>query len=370
MMILDTELSRVLETIYDRSGSPDDWPVMLAEFARFCGGHVAQLYVGDPRMEAGTRVAASPIAFLEISQRYVDTYAPTDSRVPLLAGMIGRIGRGDDVNPSDFAVSDMYQDLYLKNDIHHDLFAMFGGTATGPGAVLIQRSKQAGSFTDNEAARLALLASHLKRSLALHGAIGARAEASGYLATFIDAIDRPIVLLDHIGRAVFANPRGEPLLRNGRLRTGTADEANALERAITEAAIAPSGGRPSGPIIVALRRQQEVTRLLVCPLPRGHRLALLGGTARAVVAVIGLERPVPPGNRSRTLVALFGLTPAEARLADRIAADMSVAEAADALGIARTTARWHLKMLFEKTGTHRQSSLALLLRECFSLPLP
>ena len=369
-MIPDSDLSRVLETIYDQSGSPDEWPAMLAELARFCGGHVGQLYAGNPSTAPGIRIAAAPVAFLPTVRRYIDEYASADTRIPLLNRMIGRIGRGDDVNPRDFAGSDMYRDLYLKNDIHHDLFAIFGGTATGPGAVFIHRSKQAGSFEDVEAARLALVAPHLKRSFELREAIGARSEAFSYLATFIDALDRPVVLLDHAGRAVFANRRGETLLRRGRVHAGTAAEANALERAITEAAAAPAGVKPSGPAVVELRLHEGPIRLLVCPLPRGHRLALLGGTPRAVVAVIGQERPSARPDRMATLASLFGLTPAEARLADRIAADMSLAEAADALGIAMTTARWHLKTLFEKTGTHRQSALVVRLRDCFSLPLP
>jgi DNA-binding CsgD family transcriptional regulator len=35
-------------------------------------------------------------------------------------------------------------------------------------------------------------------------------------------------------------------------------------------------------------------------------------------------------------------------------------EVADALGIAETTVKFHLRQLFEKTGTHRQADLVKL----------
>ena len=57
----------------------------------------------------------------------------------------------------------------------------------------------------------------------------------------------------------------------------------------------------------------------------------------------------------------FTLTPAEARLAQCLLAGMSVKQAAKTLGIGYETARKTLKAVFEKTGTHRQSQLVLVL---------
>jgi len=61
------------------------------------------------------------------------------------------------------------------------------------------------------------------------------------------------------------------------------------------------------------------------------------------------------------LKALFNLTPAESRMASQLLQGKSVIEAADALGITRQTARVHLKRIFGKTYTGRQSELMRLL---------
>jgi DNA-binding CsgD family transcriptional regulator len=61
------------------------------------------------------------------------------------------------------------------------------------------------------------------------------------------------------------------------------------------------------------------------------------------------------------LTRAFGLTPAEARLASIIAKGRSPEQAAGTLGISPGTARNHLKEIFGKTDTHRQSELVALL---------
>jgi DNA-binding CsgD family transcriptional regulator len=61
------------------------------------------------------------------------------------------------------------------------------------------------------------------------------------------------------------------------------------------------------------------------------------------------------------LRAMFGLTDAEARLADRLAAGDELRGAAAKLGITYGTARARLAEIFQKTETHRQGELVSLL---------
>jgi len=58
---------------------------------------------------------------------------------------------------------------------------------------------------------------------------------------------------------------------------------------------------------------------------------------------------------------IYGLTPAEHRLAMMIAEGHSLAEACAILNVSANTARTHLKRIFSKTDTHRQSSLVKLI---------
>lgn len=67
------------------------------------------------------------------------------------------------------------------------------------------------------------------------------------------------------------------------------------------------------------------------------------------------------GDPFQNLGLLYGLTPAESRLAWLLVGDRSLAEAADQLGITQNTARTVLKRILAKTGTKRQASLVRLL---------
>ena len=75
-----------------------------------------------------------------------------------------------------------------------------------------------------------------------------------------------------------------------------------------------------------------------------------------IVAMFDL--PVPSEARLR---ALFDLTVAEARLAQRLARGDSVEEVALALNIKMTTARTQLAAIFTKTDTRRQAKLVAIL---------
>ena len=73
-----------------------------------------------------------------------------------------------------------------------------------------------------------------------------------------------------------------------------------------------------------------------------------------------------PQTPAALLHALFGLTPAEARVASALAAGQDLEGIRAALGVGRETVRTHLRRIYEKTDTRRQAELVRLLH---TLPL-
>lgn len=61
------------------------------------------------------------------------------------------------------------------------------------------------------------------------------------------------------------------------------------------------------------------------------------------------------------LARVYGLTGAEARLAERLIQCDSLVYAAERLGISHNTARTHLQRIYEKTDTSHQAELTRLL---------
>jgi DNA-binding CsgD family transcriptional regulator len=97
----------------------------------------------------------------------------------------------------------------------------------------------------------------------------------------------------------------------------------------------------------------------VLPLTSGARRR--AGTAYAAVAAVfvhkvALTTPSPPEVIAKT----YALTASELRVLLAIVNVGGVPATAEALGIAETTVKFHLRRLFEKTGAKRQADLVKL----------
>ncbi len=66
----------------------------------------------------------------------------------------------------------------------------------------------------------------------------------------------------------------------------------------------------------------------------------------------------------QTLRDVYSLTPQECRIAHALSEGHPLSEAAEAIGIELSTARSHLKNVFGKMQTRRQTDLAVLLASC------
>ncbi|TCT44464.1 DNA-binding CsgD family transcriptional regulator [Martelella mediterranea] len=75
-----------------------------------------------------------------------------------------------------------------------------------------------------------------------------------------------------------------------------------------------------------------------------------------------LADPERRGRAPETLwMDLFGLTPAEARIAGALANGARNVDVAEELGVSQTTIAFHMRNLFQKTGTNRQADLIALI---------
>jgi DNA-binding CsgD family transcriptional regulator len=84
-------------------------------------------------------------------------------------------------------------------------------------------------------------------------------------------------------------------------------------------------------------------------------------TPRASAVVFVSDPELKPRMPTELLARLYGLTPRQAELASRLAQGDTIDTAAEAFGISRNTARSHLRLIFDKTDTKRQTELTRLL---------
>jgi DNA-binding CsgD family transcriptional regulator/uncharacterized protein YhfF len=229
-----------------------------------------------------------------------------------------------------------------------------------------------------------LLGPRLDRGLELIRQLEAAREAARVAEAAMAAVETAVMTLGPDLRLRTANPAADALLRRGdglRLRGGQVQARRPRdERALRSAAgAAPPSGRsdaaPAGggaaprAAFLPIGRGEDRTPYRAGVFPLRHEAAPRGG-ARVLLVVEDPDRPgASPGTEAEFLARAFGLTGAEAHLAVRIGSGASLPDAADALGIARSTARTHLTRLFDRTDVRRQAELVRLLRDCRSLRL-
>ena len=176
----------------------------------------------------------------------------------------------------------------------------------------------------------------------------------------IDRLAPGIVLLDQGGAVLQANAAARALCSTesglsigARLSCG----GNAPLREVIERCLR---GEVHGVEPVSVPRLESARDLIVLVGPLGTGAE---GQAAVLVLIVDPDRRNVPD--CDLLARAFRLTPTEARIASLLAHGQRPDEIAQTLGVSGTTVAFHLKNLFSKTATNRQSDLIALI---LSLP--
>jgi DNA-binding CsgD family transcriptional regulator len=116
-----------------------------------------------------------------------------------------------------------------------------------------------------------------------------------------------------------------------------------------------------GAMLISRQPPKRPLQLVVTPFQ--SREILLADRPAALVFLSDPE--ARSTSRGQLMQQLYRLTQTESRLANLLAHGYTLAEAAEQMEISVDTVRFHLKQIFRKTGTCRQSEL---MRTILSLP--
>ena len=353
----------LLELLYDAPGSPDGWRKFLAALCGELSGDVVGVFVGMPQPgRTGIFLAHGVEPPEELAQQATRPKEPQP--VQLLTLPVGEVlpippGAGHD----RFRQSQLYREILAPAGVRSS-----NGVAIVLGRdeerahtflLILARSEYEPSGKDVELLRV--LAPHLVRAARLHDQLLRSDFTANALLAALDQLVLGVFLLDDEGQVAFANRSAAELLgsepgvadpallgtpddrRTRELRSWTGRERGPREGARVHPH--PEDGRP--------------IQVLTAPIEWSMRD---GETNRRLVQAVFVSDPkVSSGDPVEVLRTLYGLTPAESRLAIMLLSDRSLDEAAQGLGITVGTARTTLKRIFSKTGTNRQASLVRLL---------
>jgi DNA-binding CsgD family transcriptional regulator len=179
----------------------------------------------------------------------------------------------------------------------------------------------------------------------------------------IERLSSGIIISDDGGRVLEMNRAARMMLRRedglavqrGYLCARRAFETAKMTRLISAAAATGGRGLRAGRMPVGRGDGRPAYILTVTPLHSD-----LGAADRllAMIIIIDPESHSPPESE---LVELFGLSPAEARLAAALMTGKALAEIAGEFGLQVATLRTQLRSILKKAGARRQSDLIRIL---------
>lgn len=258
--------------------------------------------------------------------------------------------------------SEYYTDFLRPNNI---AYMAFGYTATfGSKTYIIEahRSIYDGPFEIEAIEILNRILPHISQSIEIINKMDGLKHTLYLANSFLDCIPTGVIILNKELEAILINkPANKFLMKQkefkvagNKIRLEDEIDNKTLTEHLKEAAqqtLEP----PIKTLSISIKND-ETLRLLVMSAKDLNKNIELDKAEAAAVVFIDLQSQNKPLS-SKILSLLYGLTPQEARLTISLAQGNSLEDYSKTRGIAKSTARSHLKSIFNKTGTRRQGEL-------------
>jgi len=376
MLPAKAALSTLVAALYDAAGDTSLWPAFLHELTLATRSNQAAILLhdvkhGDHSVSLQWGVDAAAI------RSYGEYYGKCDVWARKAARLVytGWLGTSEQVSPfEELARSEFYSDYLKPNDMAHAMWGVIENSSSRLINLGLYRDLRRQPFRIQDLELLRFLAPHLERAFRLHLKLAELKTRAEDLQRAIDMLPSGIIFLGANAGIVHMNRTAAKILAEndgliaarGRLAAERTSESAELESLIAQArdTSVGTGLRPAGAIAISRCLRQSLS-VLITPV----RNMSLDTTSpvHAIAFVTDPSQRVRPG--ADVLRTLFGLTPAECRVALLLAEGHAPPAIADLLGISTNTLKTQLASIYRKTGTSRQTQLVRTLSQLVIAPV-
>ncbi len=368
------ELSALLHLIYGAASDSRQWPTVLEAVVVSLGGQSGLLYTPWIPPQLGGMLYTHnipPDQNLLWATKYIDKDIWVHRAIERQLVKQGAIITDADVaTEEELVASEIYRDLLSKMDVGRFCTgAIFDNTPGGIPAtgMTAHRSLKSPPFSPQDRAWFRLLLPHLSRALGLMFRLDSARLPTEALLTHMDKLPLGILLLNQSGQMMHANNAGRRVLaRQDGLLCGPDGQLDA--RAV-------NGAQPGLSAWLAAQNSAEavdvthfadaylarrtadegVYSVQCCPVDASQVWQVQGQLIGAVVFVSDPAALVLP--EASRLMDLYGLTPAQARVARELATGKSSKDVARALNVSPETVRTQTRDVYQKMRIHSQADL-------------
>lgn len=369
-----TELSRIVEDVYDCVGEQWRWPAALDRIRRIAEGEIATIAVVDTgdrtarfMATCGDEAVLSPLVSSYASEvPFCRAAALMDIDVPMTVDQIYDL-HGPGLQ-DDWRASRIVREWVMPNRFDDFFWVALMRQPGRVGTLMVVTSIDRHEITSEEIATVGLIAPHVRRAVTIGDLFEAEQRRTGLFRAIVESLAHPVLVVGADMSILFANAAAEMLLRErgaihsarGRLGFAYSPAGSAIARAVSlgmrdEFALGPAG--------IGVPLAQAAAPAIAHVMPLAHRDRAQRVDPRAAAAIFVAVAGGAPLPAMEAIAALYGLTPAEKRVAGQVAAGLTRRDIADAAGVSDGTVKSQLAAIFDKTGTGDQRELQLLMRE-------
>ncbi len=356
--------------IYDAALQPELWPAFATQFCQVVPSDDFNIH--STNTLTGKQNLAYTTAPPEAMQRYFTTYHALNPYTQRSFHLLktGSLFRSHEFcPPEEFEQTEFYRDYFRELNLFHALVMSVWHEADLASSVGMARSRERGIYTAEEAELMRTLLPHLQRAFRIGNMLADLTLERDMLSKTLDKLPQGALVINEIGYPIFMNESAKQMLarqdglsldRQGKLQVSQRPAAVALQQMIHSASQPYDALKQDCGGALQIERPSGLRAYALMIAPLNLELSQLNYQQAAAMIFITdpeMQAEVPTDMLQR----LYGLTPAEAKLAALLAHGKSVTEAAEELHVTQNTARTHLKHIFQKTGVKRQSELVKLI---------
>jgi DNA-binding CsgD family transcriptional regulator len=371
----EEQISTLIGEIYDAALDPALWPDVLAEIAAYVGGKAAGLLSKDSISKVGNAHYQFGVDdhYLRL---YEETYWRFDPLTPLLFFAVEQVTATSDVMPyPEFRETRFYREWVQPQGWIDAANVVLEKSVTSCAILSVIRSEKQGIVDDEMRRRMQLVVPHVRRAVLIGRIIDLKTFEAATLAQALDALSTAMFLVDSSGLIVHANAAGHAMLAagdflragSGRLIANDAEADRTLRDVFLAAELGDVAVGTTGISVPLLARDGEQLVAHALPLTSGARRDT-GQTYKAAAALFVHKASLDTAPPPELIAKAYKLTPTELRILLAIVQVGGVPDVSEALGIAESTVKSHLKSLYRKTGAGRQADLVKLMAR-FSSPV-
>jgi len=358
----------LIDLVYRTVEDPTLWQEVAEGFSDHFGGAAVALTIQSPGM--GSR--AYRVGLRDDLQKLHRRSGPGGPWLAEIAQDLGeRFVRLGDYYPAETLELNDYDLEFLEPQglarEHPLLHVTAPETAVLSSGIVVHRRSEGPRIDDESIAAADRVVPHLRRAIDLHSRLEGSEHTQVALNEVMDRIPTGVVILDARRQLVLQNRMAARIASGDDgfafdaqgPRAGDIETTKKLRQLIDSATHPPPGRELAGGGFMALPRPSGLHPypVLITPV-LGHAQDRTVEDAAAVMFVSDPEfRDLSIVN---VLSSVYGLTRAEAELAELLARGLSLEDAAAARSVTVNTARSQLKQVFAKTDTNRQGQLLQL----------